>query len=281
MTPDQLLEVNLGIVTRAQLRAAGASTAQLRRALSAGSLVAIGKNVIARPAARAASLRAVAMGGRLACVSAARERGLWVIDDGRFHVAARSMNSHAGPDGRTPPAIVHRTRHPIDPAGDLLAMESVINMLMHVAKCQPLEYAVAVFDSAVRTGQILLDELRQLATVHGGRFRLVVCLTSSQADSGIESITRIRLGAAGIAVREQVKVEGHAVDLLIGERLVIQLDGKPHGKDVQLNRGRWQDRRLSRMGYTVLRYGYAEVLFGWGKVLSEIAAAMAQRLHLR
>lgn len=174
---------------------------------------------------------------------------------------------------------MHWTRNPVDPAGDLLALESVVNMLMHVAKCQPLDYAVAVFDSAVRKGTVHIDELRSLAKIHGGRFRRVVELTTTESDSGIESITRVRLLRAGVSA--QVKIDGHRVDLLIGERLVIQLDGKPHLTDpAQLARDRAQDRRLRRMGYTVLRYGYSEVVFGWPNVIDEIGRSMAQRLHI-
>jgi very-short-patch-repair endonuclease len=133
----------------------------------------------------------------------------------------------------------------------------------------------------VRKGQIAIDELRALARVHGGRFGRVVALTSSQADSGIESITRVRLGWAGIATREQVKIDGHPVDLLVGDRLIIQLDGKQHVRDeAQHARDRMQDRRLKRMGYTVLRYSYADVLFRWNEVLEEIGRVMAQRLHV-
>jgi len=281
MTPEQLLDINHGFATRAQLRRLGASDSQIRHAIASGRLLAIGRHVVARKGSDSSLFRAVSIGSRLACVSAALHRGLWAVNDGKFHVAPRALNSHAKPDGCAPAAVLHWTRHPIDPAGDLLALESVANMLMHVAKCQPLDYAVAVFDSAVRQGQIDIDELRALAEVHGGRFRRVVALTSTQADSGIESITRVRLLWAGISVREQVRIDGHRVDLLVGDRLIIQLDGKQHIEDsAQLARDRAQDRRLRRMGYTVLRYGYADVIFRWPDVLEEIGRVMAQRLHL-
>ncbi|AYG04197.1 endonuclease domain-containing protein [Gryllotalpicola protaetiae] len=281
MTPTQYLDLNAGFGTRGKLRDLGWTDPQLRRFVASGQLIAIGRHVVARRAANPELLRAVRLGSRLACVSAALHRGLWAIDDEKFHVAPRALNSHAAPDEVTPPAVLHWTRHPVDPVGDLFALESVVNMLMHVAKCQPVEYAVAVFDSAVRQGQIHIDELRALAKVYGGRFRRVVALTSTQSDSGIESIARVRLFWAGIATREQVKIDGHPVDLLIGDRLIIQLDGKQHLTDpVQLARDRAQDRRLKRMGYTVLRYGYAEVIFAWADVAEEIGRTIAQRLHL-
>ncbi|WP_022881320.1 endonuclease domain-containing protein [Gryllotalpicola ginsengisoli] len=280
MSPDQILDINIGFATREQLRDAGMSAAALRRAIAAGALVPVGKSVVARSRADPDLLRAARAGARVACVSAALKLGLWAVDDGRFHVAPRVLNSHAGADGASPDMLLHWTRHPVDAVGDLVALESMTNLLMHVAKCQPLDYAVAVFDSAVRRGKIMLGELQQLARVHGGRFRRVVALTTGLADSGVESIARVRLWLAGIVTRQQVRIDGHPVDLLIGDRLVIQLDGKQHGEDPQLARDRWQDRRLRRLGYTVLRYGYAEVLHGWQRVLDEIAMMLAQRAHL-
>jgi hypothetical protein len=49
---------------------------------------------------------------------------------------------------------------------------------------------------------------------------------------------------------------------------------------VQLARDRRQDRRLKLMGYTVLRYGYAEVVFGWETTQAEILAHIAAGAHL-
>jgi very-short-patch-repair endonuclease len=281
MTPNQLIEINYGFVTREQLRGIGATNREIRRALERGNVVAIGKSIIAKPTADPLAVRAVRMGTRLACVSAALHRKLWALDDGRLHVTPRTRHSHCSPDGLTPPAALHWTRTAPDPVGDTIALESVVNMLMHVSKCQPLDCAVAVFDSAVRQAQISIQELRQLAELHGGRFRQAVTLSSTQADSGIESITRVRLLRAGIRTRQQVMIDGHPVDLLIGERLVIQLDGRQHLTDAaQLARDRAQDRRLILMGYTVLRFGYADVIFRWPEVLDAIARAIAQRRHL-
>jgi very-short-patch-repair endonuclease len=281
MTPNQLLEINFGFVTREQLRSIGTTNGEIRKAIERGSVVAIGKSIVAKPTTDPIAARAVRMGTRLACVSAALQRKLWAVDDGRLHVTPRTRHSHCSPDGLTPPAVLHWTRNPADPVGDLVALESVVNMLVHVAKCQPLDYAVAVFDSAVRQAQIPIQELRQLAALHGGRFRQAVALTSTQADSGIESVTRVRRVWAGIHAREQVVIDGHPVDLLIGDRLIIQLDGRQHITDAaQLARDRAQDRRLVLMGYTVLRFGYADVIFRWPEVLEVIGRAIAQRRHL-
>lgn len=263
------------------LRDAGVSDHQVRRWLKSGTLVAISRSVVAVPGAHPELVRAVALGGRLACISAARMRGIWVMDDGCLHVSFRANKSHFASDRAFPTPRTHWDSKPLDPASDLPALESGRNMLAHIAACQPLEYAVAAFDSAVRQGFITIEELRLLASVRRGRFARVVEFVSTQADSGLESVTRVRLAVAGIPCREQVLIDGHRVDLLVGDRLIIQLDGRQHLEDPeQLERDRRQDRRLKLMGYTVLRYGYREVFVDWDTTFNEITGHVARRDHL-
>ncbi|WP_344792719.1 endonuclease domain-containing protein [Gryllotalpicola daejeonensis] len=276
-----VLNTELGFATRTRLREYGITKHELARALEQHRVMAIGRSLIAHRTADPEYVRAVRMGGRLACLTAAKKRKLWVIDDGRFHIAPRVLNSHFISDAEAPPVRVHRTRHRIDAAADLIPIESGRNMLMHVARCQPLEQAVVVFDSAVNQKLIQIEELRMLASVHGGPLAKVVPYVSGLADSGLESLTRLRLQRARIPCRQQVKIRGHRVDLLIGERLVVQLDGKQHLSDPkQLAMDREYDRFLRRLGYTVLRFSYADVVHNWDRTFGEITALIAQRAHL-
>lgn len=281
MRLDTLLAVNQGFVSRAQLRRAGLSSHSIRALIADGALVAFTRDILGRPTVNPTLRRAVAMGGRVACVTAARAMGIWVLDSDEFHVIPRSHNGRFRSDGLTPEAVLHWTPEPIEPDRSRLAIESGRNTLAHLARCQPLDAAVASFDSAVRLGMITTEELQRLASVHRGRFAETVAHVTGDADSGLETLTRVRLGWAGIECRRQVVIDGHPVDVLIGERLIIQLDGKQHVEDrVQLARDRRQDRRLKLMGYTVLRYSYAEIVFGWEAVLAEIRANMAALAHL-
>lgn len=281
MNLDRILDLNYGFATRATLQAAGFSKGRIQEELRAGRLTAFGRLVVGRPTASRTLRRAVAMRTRIGCVTAAKAIGLWVLDTDAFHVVPRSNKAHLPQDRGRPAAKVHWTPAPLEPDGARLAVESGRNMLAHIADCQPIEVAVATFDSAVRKGLITVEELRRLASVRPGRFADVVALVSDQSDSGLESITRVRLQWEGVRCREQVVIDGHPVDLLIGDRLIVQLDGDQHLKDpVQLKRDRRQDRRLRRMGYTVLRYGYAEIVFRWAATLAEILSLMAQGAHL-
>jgi len=109
----------------------------------------------------------------------------------------------------------------------------------------------------------------------------VRAVASGLADSGLETLPVSRLAASGIRVDQQVLLEGHSVDGLIGDRLVLQTDGFSfHSTAEQRREDIAHDRRLALLGYTVLRYDYRQVLFEWPRVEAEIRQALAQGLHL-
>jgi len=79
----------------------------------------------------------------------------------------------------------------------------------------------------------------------------------------------------------QVRIDGHRVDGLIGNRLVIQCDGfGPHSTREQRDKDLREDVRLTRLGYHVLRFSYHQIVHEWEWVLSEILAALSQGRHL-
>ncbi len=82
-------------------------------------------------------------------------------------------------------------------------------------------------------------------------------------------------------MRFQQFVAGHPVDALIGERLVVQLDGFAfHSTSADRTRDVAHDRELIARGFTVLRFTYAEVLHRWDSVERAISRAIAQGAHL-
>lgn len=106
-------------------------------------------------------------------------------------------------------------------------------------------------------------------------------IAEALSDSGLESHFRALLAAAGISARQQVRIDGHRVDALIGERLVVQLDGFAfHSAPADRRRDLDQDARLVLRGYTVLRFDYAQVMLEPATVIDRVRTALAQGLHL-
>ena len=103
-----------------------------------------------------------------------------------------------------------------------------------------------------------------------------------RSESGTESIVRVRLRRAGIRPQLQLEVvEGVRVDLLVGDRLVIEIDGREfHDGSVAFEKDRRRDLLLKALGFEVLRVSCAQVLGDWEAVLETILTMMDRGQHL-
>lgn len=225
-------------------------------------------------AADAGVLSAVRAGGRLTCVSAARRAGLWVPGDPETHIAVTPGSSRFPRDG----LIVHWSRGPA-PVSPRTCEEPLINVLFHVAVCLSRIDALVIWESAVRTTSLDAAVLRRVQW-HSSAANSLAEAVSILSDSGLETYAVVRLSAFGIPIRQQTMIDGRPVDLLIGERLIVQLDGEHHLETMQRRRDIRGDARLALRGYTVLRFDYHQVLFDWPFVEQTILAAVAQGRHL-
>lgn len=99
------------------------------------------------------------------------------------------------------------------------------------------------------------------------------------SDSGLETIVVPRLRWMRLSLRRQIWIAGHRVDLLIGERLVLQIDGGHH-VGAQRDADNAHDAALMLLGYHVIRVGYRQVIHQWEQVQDVLMRAVAQGLHL-
>jgi very-short-patch-repair endonuclease len=221
-------------------------------------------------------LAAVSAGGRLGCGTQARRLGLWVLDDVKLHL---SMPRHSG-HARPPTGAVAHWRGAEWGSGHATA-DPLETVLRDVADCLSLEAALCVLDSALNKGLIGVAELERLLLETRRGSRLLPLLDPS-AESGLETIVRCRLLLAGILTRSQVPIEGIGrVDLLIGDRLVIECDGRAHHDDpLARARDRRRDLLLSARGYLVIRLDIAQIQGDWMLTLAVIRDLIARRQHL-
>src|SRR5690606_27057886 len=158
--------------------------------------------------------------------------------------------------------------------------DPLLNILYHVARCLMPSDALAVWESALRKGLVALSVLRGVQW-RSTRATRILEFASELSDSGLETHFVELMRSIGVAVRQQVWLDGHPVDVLIGDRLVIQLDGfAHHNSAAERRRDLEADVRLRLRGYTVLRFDYRQVLFAPEFVLDAVRTAMAQGLHL-
>jgi very-short-patch-repair endonuclease len=263
-------------VHRREVLEAGATERQLRAALTLG-LVTRERRYWVATASAPPLLRAAARAtARVACVSVAVLRGWWIPPgvDARPHLAVRA---HAEPP---PGDVVAHWSRPLVPVPATSLVESVPDALEHIAGCLPRADALVLWESAARVERWAPESLARVGwrTVDA---RDTCAVVTGQSDSGLETIVVDRVRAWGLPLRQQAWIAGHPVDLLIGDRLIVQLDGFAyHARPADRARDLAHDRELVARGYTVLRFTYAEVVHGWAAVEQALVRAIAQGLHL-
>lgn len=261
------------VVRTARVEAAGASRFEVARAVRDGTVRRIARGWIATPDADPLLVSAAQRGVVLTCVTEASRRGLWVLEPStRAHVGA---GAHAG-RAPTATAVVHWGRPPVPRHPDAL-VDPIENVLAAVAACQPFEAALAVWESALQKGLASASALGRLALPP--KARALRDAAEIWSDSGLETFVVPRLRWLRLPLRRQIWIEGHRVDLLIGPRLVLQIDGGTHvGR--QREEDIAHDAALMLLGYHVIRVGYVQVLEHWEQVQDIIMRAIAQGLHL-
>ncbi|MBX0300397.1 endonuclease domain-containing protein [Cryobacterium sp. 1639] len=264
-----------GIAHSAQALRAGFTRYSIRQSVAVGQCERIRRDWLAVPTAPADLRAAAALGGRVACLSVARRLGLWHLSDGMTHVSVPRNAVVVADTGLR----VHWSGGPVA-VGRFALVEPIENALVHIAGCQPFENALVVWDSALNKKLVTERSLARLP-LRSAVARAVGAVANGLADSGLETLPVSRLAANGIRMRQQVVLDGHRVDGLIGHRLVVQIDGFSFHSTVEQRRADVaQDRRLALLGYTVFRYDYRQILFDWPRVEAEIMRAMAQGVHL-
>ena len=262
-----------GVTRTGLLLRTGITRTELRSAFANGAVIRPRRGWVALPSADPELLAAARRGAVVSCISQARRLGLWVLAASDApHYAAPRPDSHivAGP------GTVHWRAPPLPRPPEMLE-DHPENVLALVAECQPHEAALAIIDSALNQRIASLPALERLRIP---RLDDLLSEASPFADSGLETLFRTRLGWLRIAIRAQVHLLGHRVDFLLGERLVVQIDGKQHS-GVQRDADILHDARLRAEGYTVIRVTYALVVHRWEDVQSLVLSAVARGLHLR
>lgn len=272
---DELLELMNrlgGVVRSAAIAEHGFGRRTVDAAVSSGSLIRPRRGWLALKDADRLLIAAARLGVVLTCRTQASLLGLWLHDhSGPPHFAIRrnmadrpriAAKLHWG--GELVP------RHP----GALV--DPIENVLGHIAECEPFEQALATWESALNRSLVTIEALRGFGWKPTAR--RVLERATPFADAGLETYLRERLRWLGVPVRVQIWIAGHRVDTLIGDRLVIQIDGAHH-VGAQRSEDIRHDAELKLMGYHVIRVSYRQVMFEWPSVQDLIMRAVAQGLH--
>lgn len=277
-----------GVADLSALVRAGADKRSVQRAVGRGELKRVRRGWYALAGADGDVVRAVRVGGRLACISACRKYGIWTPADARAHVGVTAhSNNHKAPDDS------RRVRTAVDGVvlhwscretalGARAKVPSVLTALSEAVRCQSEEVSFAMVESALHRGLLSEVTRSELYWMVPLRCRSLVARAGDASGSGTESIFAFRAAALGILFQQQVEVSGVGrVDFVIGDRLIVEIDSEEHhGSAAQRRRDLARDAVAASLGFITLRFDYWQVMDDWETVEAALLASISRGDHL-
>lgn len=273
LDPATLLVRFGGLARGVELQRCGVSRPQLTLAVRRKTIDRIRPGVFASPALHSQLRRAALHGGSLTCGEALRLHGVWVLADGSVPHVWLGRRGHAQEHVgcRCVSHFFHGTPR--------LGLVPVETALIHLHRCGGDEAFFASFESAWRQGMLSPAARLRIRAALPVYARWLVDIARPDADSGLESLVRLRLHALGILLDSQVVIPGVGiVDFVIDDRLILEVDGKEnHEGPGQRHKDLVRDAAASRLGMETLRFDYAQVIHDWPTVQAAILAALSRR----
>lgn len=276
------------ILTRDDLLALGWSPRRITAAVRSGDLLRLRRAWYASPAVPLEQRIAIAWGGRVGAVSAARSYGMWTGLDRDIHVSWDPHGNVARPGRRGHyPFVKELTGRTIVPhwrsgrLGKRTWRESPLEAIRQTFLSLDRGLAIAMADSGCRLGLVTAPDVRRALRGLPSRVDVPPGAIDGAPDSGLECLVRFRLLESGIPFVHHAKVHGLEVDFLLGSSLVVETDGREFHTGAAFEVDRARDLLLGTAGYLVIRLSYRMVVQDWATCARRILAALERGDHLR
>ena len=268
-----------GIATRRALLGSGWSEKDLTSGVKSGDVLRVRNGWYAHPSASEVDVAAVRTGGRLTASSLTKELGIWTVHDQRLHVAVPPNASRmAAVSSRV---VRHWIQGP-EPASPGSSRDPLANAIAIIVRTCSQPDAIVAVDSALNLGLLSPTEWQLVLASLSPTRAAIANRVDGRSQSGLESRCRLSLHNARVRHRIQVRIAGVGiVDVVVGDRLVIELDGRGfHTGAESFENDRRRDLELARRGYRVLRFSYRQVMYGWPECEEVILRLVRAGEHL-
>ena len=272
-----------GLAATFELHARGHSRHDIAAAIRSGSILRVRQGWYSHHDVHPSALEAARVGGRLTCLSALDLHGAGLIADPGLHVsvAGNACRLRMPRDGHARIAaaassgvVVHwRTQ---EATGRLLLPP--LAAIRDLIACQPPDIVSAVVGVLLHRRPELWPRWREFISTVPVAHQPWLRRIDSSCESGIEGLFWFRMRDQPISLRRQVAIPTVGrIDFLVGTKLVVEVDGAEHHTSPErFEADRRRDARLSSLGYRVLRFSYAQVMFRWPEVELALLAAVAR-----
>jgi very-short-patch-repair endonuclease len=259
------------VASRDLLIASGATSRSLTSAVRTGALIRARRDHYALPGESRHVVEAVRIGGRLACVSALADAGLYAFDSRFTHVHLVHTMSRLRSPQRRFVAFSDQTRQGVElhwsptqddePSSEYSV--SIVDALAQVLWCQAPWHAVASIDSALFNSAVSTASLDRIFDGMPASIADLRRDLDGRAEAGQESILRLIVRSLGLSYELQVWVAGVGrVDMIVEGRLVLEADSRlAHDGWERHVEDRHRDLVLASQGYMSLRPAYQHTMY--------------------
>ncbi len=271
MRVERALQACGGVARARQLHTYGVGRHHILRALADDRIVKLRNGIYASPTAGEIA-DAAHHGGSVTCASALRRYGVWTLDENdKLHIIIPSGAREYAHPGCA--CIAHHSgeRHPF-------GVVPLREALRQAATCLAADAFFAALESALNMKKISRADRAWLRRKLPVRLHWLVDFARPDAQSGIESILRLRLHMLGLRLESQVLIPHVGrVDFVV-DHVIIEVDGRlGHADPASRHKDLVRDAEAARQGYQVLRFDYAQVIYGWPAVAAAVLAAAARQ----
>lgn len=271
-----------GVAKTWELLRDGHTSHSLTHAVRSGVVIRIRQGHYGVPELHPDEVAAYRVGGRLTGAAEARRYGIWAPAPRAVEV---DVDPHARALRRPGDATRRLADHPHEARArwdatrrsGTRSLADAVSCVADVVRGADARTSFACVESALHLGYLTATRLdRELAAMPVHR-RGSLSSAAGASESGGESLLRFELLRLGIEHRQQVEFAGIGrVDFMIGERLVIEVDGAEfHTSRATFEADRRRDALLAARGIRVLRFSYSQVAERWPEVEAALLAALA------
>ncbi|TFD77061.1 type IV toxin-antitoxin system AbiEi family antitoxin domain-containing protein [Cryobacterium psychrophilum] len=282
---------NRTIFETAELKVAGATCRVLRDAVDEGTLVRVRRGYYALPATSPHVLEAVRVGGRLGCISAAADAGVFAFEERFAHIHVDPTASRLRAPHDRFQRLANENRDGVElhwdqlrrPDGGNEYRVSLPDALIQVFRCQRPRFALATLENALHQKLLPVAAVAGIFADLPEELQYVRRRVDRRSESGQESVLRWIVLTAGVHCEIQVAIAPIGrVDLLIEGFLVVEADSRKfHDGWERHSADRTRDCALAILGYVTYRALYKDIMYRPERVIAAIMGLLAARNRFR
>lgn len=269
-----MLLPDFGVASLTQMRGDDWTYPKIRQSVKSGNLIPVKRGWYAVPGANQNVIRALKIGGRLGCLSALKEYGVWVPQTDRDLHVVLGKNAAI-------PKLESTVFHRYDFLPETVAF-SVEDCLRQVMRHHDPETGLIVLESAVQKSLVTPFWAQMLIKELPSKKQRIYRFFDPSSQSGSETRVRLFFQRRGVKVHSQHKTSGGWVDMLVGQSWIIECDSRAfHDNKTNHNIDCHRDLSNFSAGFVTTLLSYPQIWFEWEDVKPQLLGILRKKEHLR